>query len=500
MWVRVQVGFAFSLSLFIVPAVLCERVACDFSSVFLDAPFIGDVKNLGPGSVIKVSREINGKTIQDEFRVVKVFPSQSGKVTAYSLTHVKTGKEYVMEAIDDPNADFAIQSFDSIPDYIPVTTTQRPRVSSRQNSRADSPRTDFQQGTARLNPAPQGRSVVSIGGKQTIVDGPNAEMISKLLEKNNLNFDRSIKIGDTTIRLTKTFDAEGRKVALMIVENKNGRYLRTVYQSGSGGNYRVLPAYNDVDSNGFFPGSTKRTPVFWKPPNEEDLLTLPESVQKVLRNDFPHATVPEGDAQVLFRDSVTVNRSLEDYNTHNTENAFLRETFSQKNGVMIVGSRPKLKRKVGPPLSHPKDIGFKYAEDAPDFSRGPVSRVQQEIKGEKNKLFVEVEVYQSKNGRFNFTIMRDKLNRAWVSAAEPADSELNSFGVPRENVDFGDLLSPLWEYSDQIADEFKKSERTRGANYLLNWDYVREIPLIQDYYQGLQAQGRNITMPPGTTP
>jgi hypothetical protein len=128
-------------------------------------------------------------------------------------------------------------------------------------------------------------------------------------------------------------------------------------------------------------------------------------------------------------------------------------------------------------LRDPRDIVIANPALKPDFAQAPVRTYQTRTTKAGD---VEARVYRSVDGSIEYTLFIDKKNHAWVADAYPVSREINEFGIPKAGVDFDGLTAPLYEYNTQIATKYGGRA---GHGYGYNWKYVREIPVIQDFYK-----------------
>jgi hypothetical protein len=128
----------------------------------------------------------------------------------------------------------------------------------------------------------------------------------------------------------------------------------------------------------------------------------------------------------------------------------------------------------------PSEIRIKKPNLNPDFSN-PVDSYEITT-GTSGR--VQVEVYKSKDASLSFTVMKDSDGKVWIADVYPNHSSLNQFGIPAKQPDLGDLAAPRWEYKVQVHPDYDRGiPNPMDSEYISNWNYVREIPVIQDYYR-----------------
>ena len=164
--------------------------------------------------------------------------------------------------------------------------------------------------------------------------------------------------------------------------------------------------------------------------------------------------------------------------------------FLQRNKLQFGGRPVAAPSSLNPSPEFAPDFGKKSHEftiDSPLYGGKLVGRV-----------------YPSKNGEAQFLFYENpKTGRVFLSTVEMLQKEgkenpINKYGVRTVTPDLEGMDSPLQEYLTNIKGKqlegflpsnFDKNDR--NVKYVSFWNFVREIPLINAYYQ---AQGR--TAPP----
>jgi hypothetical protein len=93
-------------------------------------------------------------------------------------------------------------------------------------------------------------------------------------------------------------------------------------------------------------------------------------------------------------------------------------------------------------------------------------------------------VYLSNDGTARYVFVEDSQGRTALATVEKADAKLNEYGVRREYFDLSGMDAPLMEYHAQTPDKYGGSSgEGRQGSYMLNWNYVRDQPIVQLYYR-----------------
>lgn len=136
-------------------------------------------------------------------------------------------------------------------------------------------------------------------------------------------------------------------------------------------------------------------------------------------------------------------------------------------------------------LTPPEQVRFGNPYDEPNFSRAEKSfTVSSELYGGS----VTMEVFLSYNGKYRFTMCRDKYNRAWLGPVErTGDILTQSTGLNAFWVNLHDLQTPAFEYGSQSYGWGNNRWNNNGYVDMFA-DYLSKIPLIQRYYadRGIQ--------------
>ncbi len=146
---------------------------------------------------------------------------------------------------------------------------------------------------------------------------------------------------------------------------------------------------------------------------------------------------------------------------------------------------------VGRRVADPDHVSLPPDARLPDWRRAldefaVTSAVHAQVLGGTGRL--RGRVFRSHDGEVRYLFFEDEWGRAWMAAAELADAPINRFGLRGRYLDLAGMDAPLVEYSLQIPEAYGGARR---MGYQLNWNYVRQLPIIRRYYL---AQNR--AMPP----
>ncbi|CAF24141.1 hypothetical protein [Candidatus Protochlamydia amoebophila] len=97
-------------------------------------------------------------------------------------------------------------------------------------------------------------------------------------------------------------------------------------------------------------------------------------------------------------------------------------------------------------------------------------------------------VFLSNDENIRFLFLQNDLGHVFLAGAELINSPITRRGIRKKWVKLGSLSLPLKEYQKQFINEFisdsEKEEIRQGEQltYVQTWNYLREMPCIQNYY------------------
>ena len=267
-----------------------------------------------------------------------------------------------------------------------------------------------------------------------------------------------------SIFFSKVKAKDGRLFAQVIISLDDGRKSSlTAYQSNSQGVWRLT---GFPHSGGFYKGPG------------EDFMTLDSEIQKYL-----HGQQREGEIQGRVKSLCFADYRDEDNYVENSTKALQLSTVAP----LKVRSQDKYTDGDDMTLTPPAAIAIQEALK-PNFAK-LVDSYQADLEMHGRTTFY---VYGSVNEACEYIVAQGEDGRAWVAHAGPKNAEYSPCGFPSQGMDFADLTSPRWEYEKQIAADYIDTGKvnTKNPNYLCNWQYVKQIPFIRDWYQS-----RNLAVP-----
>ncbi len=249
-----------------------------------------------------------------------------------------------------------------------------------------------------------------------------------------------------------------RRAVIAYVERGGETFVRTYYRSNSQDVWRYLPEYRLEE------GEIK----WYSKAFSEDSITLPISIQKAL------AKIPTDEASVRRFDDPRMR------------DVFFAGTAKKLTGdrqpgftLTEINQRPdKLEGSFYGKVS-PENIVFSNPDDRPDFNAGLVDGwVQRDspIYGETN-----VEVFQSKNGRYAYMMCSDGEGRAWVGGVEDLTSPITSTGLRKNWIYGGNLNTPVFEYDTQDGGYGGERHPVYHGYKDMMEGYHSKVGVIRDY-------------------
>ncbi len=248
--------------------------------------------------------------------------------------------------------------------------------------------------------------------------------------------------------------------------------VRTIYRSNSQGNWRLLPQY-----------STQYGEIsHYSKGYDESSINLPiallEQITKLTEN--PISTERFGvDSFFIF--AGTAREKSPDGRRIVTYHQEVNNVPEYVDGNFEVPRDLRNKKQLTPP----EQVRFGNPYDEPNFSRAEKSfTVSSELYGGP----VTMEVFLSYNGKYRFTMCRDKYNRAWLGPVErTGDILTQSTGLNAFWVNLHDLQTPAFEYGSQSYGWGNNRWNNNGYVDMFA-NYLSKIPLIQRYYTDRRIQ------------
>ncbi len=289
---------------------------------------------------------------------------------------------------------------------------------------------------------------------------PKHALISlKSLQRDGFLPKYKMKYANATYYFSDQYTHGSNLARIMFVEINGKVHPRVIYQSNSQAVWRVMP----MIGKGFYKHIGKG--------KIESDTQLPLEVNLAL-----HA-LPKNKPKGFSADNLVKT----EIGPHDSWN----EKVAIKTLIALRSQAPQEFYKEGmniPRPPNPKDIKLPDAGSQPDFST-----VLKEAKIEVahyGKLTARI--FPSKDGKLHYLFYEAEDGRAFIAAIEKVtQNPINKFGVRSECPESNNMDAPLLEYFVQIAPGYEPgghAPRYCSSKYESNWNYVRELPLIQLYY------------------
>lgn len=267
-------------------------------------------------------------------------------------------------------------------------------------------------------------------------------------------------------------DDEGRKAVYGYVKNDQGNMIiSSWYGSSSQGSWRMLPVTGDPTE-------------FAKAYNENSInldFYLQKAIHQVIEST-QSINVQDSNINTLLFRGTTIDIIIGEPNVYSN---YYKEV-SMKPEIIQGRLKYDTLKKNDIVFEKPEEVFINEEGKRPDFNK-----ILDTYKW-SNKLYGDCVSYliTSKDGSLSYTYNVDSNSRVWISTVHN-QSELSSIGVPKEWVDAGCLLVPMYEYYapdegvDQtggygnIADQ-KGVYVSMWENYLSKVRYIKEFKDIYD--------------------
>jgi hypothetical protein len=145
-------------------------------------------------------------------------------------------------------------------------------------------------------------------------------------------------------------------------------------------------------------------------------------------------------------------------------------------------------------FGQPDTFRFNDPREAPDFTKLLTDfQTPSDVYGGT----VHAYVFPSKNGKLAYLFYKDPDGRAWLGSVQDVTSMITSRGARRRIIDAGNLSMPLYEYHDQVPDQYRGKVSPRNSSYYDAWEYVKRLPVIVELFrsQGWSMPGGDPTAP-----
>ena len=300
---------------------------------------------------------------------------------------------------------------------------------------------------------------------ESILAKLNPEQARLLREKGLIPHELYTYADGTQAYLSKKFMMSEREAYVSYIVKDGQVYPRIIYKSNSQGVFRI----SDGISGKWFSKGVG-----------EEFMSIPPDLQKKLLMDTSSAS------NVSLTDIVNIDSMNKDYME------LARKSYEKKVDPNVFKSRDALRdarhgeikwdatvngRRNSYSLKDPRDVAIKDQALRPNFNN-PVDTYKTKTSTSRD---VDVMVYKSHDGSVTYKVFKDQDNRIWFGDIH-TNGEVNKFGIVKNQNDFSDLLTPRWEYSSQVAPQFKGRIPPKDG-YETNWNYLKEVPEVQEWYR-----------------
>ncbi|MBN2358671.1 MAG: annexin, partial [Deltaproteobacteria bacterium] len=321
-----------------------------------------------------------------------------------------------------------------------------------------------------------------------LIQQPNGQfqLTPAALKEMNLQPVTRIDADGATYNVSRVFDlGNGRQGAVAYIDTPDGVEAHILYRSNSQAGWRTSDAAMRGGSGGVrhygkgYDESSMQLPI----PVTSELMRQGSGPVMTLK---AAAGMPDGSdpANVLFagltQDPLAPGgRWVGD---HYMSEGYADAVSPEPAAFSSAGNQ--LATPNGLSVADPASVKLPPTEKLPDFGQ-PVETFTYQ-----NPRYASVTgdgtltgtVYMSKDGSVRYLFIEDAQGHVSLGGAELVDAPVTGFGVRNQYLDLEGMDAPLMEYSCQIPNEYGG---TAGTYYQDNWNYVREQPIIQHYYQEL---------------
>ena len=267
-----------------------------------------------------------------------------------------------------------------------------------------------------------------------------------------------------------------------IVEYEGKKNLRVFYKSQSQGEFRLLPAINKGLNDYGLPGFDKG--------DTEYSLSPPAAIQAQLANhisrNFIHLDQDQADR--TLRNILPVNTSLTKWQKYTEGKDHPSKAILARHNVVTPAVLGPVGFDTGK-FGNPAEVTVQKPDDGADFAA--VMLTYDTTSATSGKI--KARVFNSKNGRWQWTFFTDLSNRTWISNVRLLAAKMTNFGLPAESASacVGQLLSPIWEYRDQayFHPSIPRVEHDSLRSYVNNWPWIKNLKEIGRYYNEFNGAG-----------
>ncbi|GAB4232829.1 MAG: hypothetical protein Tsb0021_11620 [Chlamydiales bacterium] len=285
------------------------------------------------------------------------------------------------------------------------------------------------------------------------------------LQESGLLPNRKMAIDNATYYCSPIFDFGGKKAVFALVEVEGKVYQHVFYHSESQGTWRTIPnAMKGIGKEGH------------------------KEIRHFGKGDDETST------QLPIQLIIGLNQSIESGGEKNVP--VLHDAFNDMLQTIKFDEQKPFESIVE------KEEIVKVCEECEDFVPNPQDLILTKdfrpnfqtpeiVQKGKTALYGDVtfKVFLSHNEKVRYLFIEvDKDKRAFLASAEIKNATINHYGVRNRYPGLNHLDSPLIEYREQIKRGYASGSLIQQYHenrnkYGANWNYVRNLTLIQEYYQ-----------------
>ncbi len=310
-------------------------------------------------------------------------------------------------------------------------------------------------------------------------DAPSRPQIdANQLRQMNAVPQLALRVDNATFYLTRPLAFYGgRQLALAFVEVDGDTFCRVLYRSNSQFTWRMCDATDGGHIGKGFHEFDKQVPI----PVSATLLASHDDLQTLQQVDGLDSQ-PALSKHLLH--GLTLDRRSSQCISQNDGYYFTREYVTFMPSLPMPFSNVTNWLATATPLrvADPSATTLPICKQLPEI-RQPItsfafsSPAYARVNGGSGKLTGRV--FLSFDNKVRYLFFEDDAGRVSLSVIESLSPEINALGLRGRYFDSRGMDSPLIEYYLQIPEQYGGS---KAAGYRSNWNYVRELPIIQYYY------------------
>lgn len=300
---------------------------------------------------------------------------------------------------------------------------------------------------------------------------------------------QSIQISDATFHLSKPLALdESHQIAVAWVDVADENAIRVLYRSNSQCSWRMCDAITRSHIGKGFHEFDKQMPI-------DVTVALLRSCNDTgqLKPWFPVDNEPPSQKYLTKRilELLTVDR---DAGLESGEVLSFGGRYVTREYASMIPSVPRrfsivkerIRLPTGSLAADPSATELPPAELLPDFSKlveTVVFNIPSYGTFAQGDGVLNGRVYLSQNEKLKYFFVEDQEQRAMLACVEIRSAPICVLGLRTAYLDVEGMDIPLMEYGAQIPEVFGGR---RKARYQLNWNWVRQVPIIEYYYRGTE--------------